>query len=60
MFEGEFESLKELDKTGIIRVPKPVKALQLANGQGALLVMEYLKIENLGPKAQELGRQLAM
>ena len=59
MFEGEFESLRELDKTGMIRVPKPIKALRY-QGQGALLVMEYLKIENLGPKAEQLGRQLAM
>jgi hypothetical protein len=27
MFEGEFESLSALEKTGCIRVPKPLKAL---------------------------------
>jgi fructosamine-3-kinase len=58
MFEGEFESLSALQKTGCIRVPKPIKVLP-REGHGALLVMEYLNIQSLGSKADQLGTDLA-
>jgi fructosamine-3-kinase len=63
MFEGEFESLLALEKTGCIRVPHPIKVLSQGNtnkDDGALLVMEYLNISSLGSKAEQLGTDLAM
>ena len=32
MFIGEFASLEEIDKTGTIRVPKPIKVLERPSG----------------------------
>ena len=58
MFEGEFESLAALEKTGCIRVPKPIKALK-RDGPGAVLITEYLNIQGLGSKAEQLGTYLA-
>ena len=72
MFEGEFESLLALEKTGCVRVPHPIRVLSRDDGdgdandddccdaRGALLVMEYLNISSLGSKAEQLGADLAM
>ncbi|XP_055336025.1 fructosamine-3-kinase-like [Paramacrobiotus metropolitanus] len=58
MFEGEFEGLKALNATGCIRVPKPIKVIDLPGG-GAACVMEYIEMRGLGAQAAELGQQLA-
>ena len=58
MFEGEFESLSALKKAGCIRVPKPIKAVK-RDGNGAVLIMEYVDIQGLGSKTDQLGNELA-
>ena len=46
MFEGEMTSLEALRSTGLVRVPKPMKVIDLPGG-GAVFVMEYLKMKSL-------------
>lgn len=46
MFEGEMASLEALRSTGLVRVPKPMKVIDLPGG-GAAFVMEYLKMKSL-------------
>lgn len=63
MFKGEFESLLALEKTGTIKVPRPIKVISdvpAEVGTGAMLAMEYL--EDLGSsrgRDAELGRAVA-
>lgn len=45
MFEGELASLEALRNTGLVRVPKPIKVIDLPGG-GAVFVMEHLKMKS--------------
>lgn len=46
MFEGEMASLREIQKTNTIRVPHPIKVMDLP-GSGAAFAMEYIKMRSL-------------
>lgn len=46
MFEGEMASLEALQTTGLVRVPRPIKVIDLPGG-GAAFVMEHLKMRSL-------------
>ena len=60
MFDGEFASLKSIQKTGRIRVPTPIAVLDDPNiSSGAMLVMENIDIKGLASSATKLGEQLA-
>jgi len=60
MFDGEFVSLKSIQKTGCIRVPTPFAVLDDPNmPSGAMLVMENIDICGLASSATKLGEQLA-
>ena len=60
MFDGEFASLKSIQKTGRIRVPTPIAVLDDPNiPSGAMLVMENIDIRGLASSAIKLGEQLA-
>ena len=46
MFDGEMASLDALLKTETIKVPKPVKVIELDTG-GSVFVMEHLDMNGL-------------
>lgn len=46
MFQGEMASLEAIQETNILRVPQPIKVIDLPGG-GAMFVMEYLKMKSL-------------
>nr|BAG57973.1 unnamed protein product [Homo sapiens] len=58
MFEGEVASLEALRSTGLVRVPRPMKVIDLPGG-GAAFVMEHLKMKSLSSQASKLGEQMA-
>ncbi|XP_013361465.1 PREDICTED: fructosamine-3-kinase isoform X5 [Chinchilla lanigera] len=58
MFEGEMASLEALRSTGLLRVPRPIKVIDLPGG-GAAFVMEHLKMKSLSSQASKLGEQMA-
>ncbi|XP_053299295.1 ketosamine-3-kinase isoform X2 [Pleuronectes platessa] len=58
MFDGEMASLDALLKTDTIKVPKPVKVIELDTG-GCVLVMEHLDMRGLNKFSKHLGEQLA-
>ncbi|XP_050775373.1 fructosamine-3-kinase isoform X2 [Gopherus flavomarginatus] len=58
MFEGEMASLEAIQKTSTLRVPQPIKVIDLP-GEGAMFVMEYLKMKNLSKHTAKLGEQIA-
>ncbi|KAK2112469.1 Fructosamine-3-kinase [Saguinus oedipus] len=58
MFEGEAASLEALRSTGLVRVPRPMKIIDLPEG-GAAFVMEHLKMRSLSSQASKLGDQMA-
>ncbi|NWH72813.1 KT3K kinase, partial [Piaya cayana] len=58
MFEGEVASLEAILKTQVIKVPKPLKILDLPEG-GAVLVMEHVEMRGLSRCSAMLGTQLA-
>ncbi|TRZ19306.1 hypothetical protein HGM15179_007784 [Zosterops borbonicus] len=58
MFEGEMASLEAIQKTGIVRVPQPIKVMDLPGG-GAMFAMEYLKMKHLNKYSSRLGEQIA-
>ncbi|XP_067860398.1 ketosamine-3-kinase-like [Heptranchias perlo] len=58
MFDGEMASLEAILKTNTVKVPKPVKVINLADG-GAMFVMEHLDILSLNKHMVTLGEQLA-
>lgn len=58
MFEGEMASLEALRSTGLLRVPRPMKVIDLPEG-GAAFVMEHLKMRSLSSQASKLGDQMA-
>lgn len=57
MFDGELASLEALLKTSTIKVPKPVKVIEL--NRGCVLVMEHLDMKGLSKHSKRLGEQLA-
>lgn len=61
MFEGEFESLKQMNATRTIKVPKPIHVMHnyVDSGKSAI-VMDFLDIKHLSATcASELGESLA-
>ncbi|XP_007524507.1 fructosamine-3-kinase [Erinaceus europaeus] len=58
MFEGEMASLEALGSTGLVRVPRPIKVIDIPGG-GAAFVMEHLKMQGLSSQAAKLGAQVA-
>ncbi|XP_024997351.3 ketosamine-3-kinase isoform X2 [Gallus gallus] len=58
MFEGEMASLEAILKTGTIKVPKPIKVIDLP-GVTTLFVMEHLEMRGLNRHSSKLGTQLA-
>ena len=46
MFDGEMASLEAILKTDTIKVPKPVKVIELDTG-GCVFVMEHLDMRGL-------------
>ncbi|XP_014809529.1 PREDICTED: ketosamine-3-kinase-like isoform X2 [Calidris pugnax] len=58
MFEGEMASLEALLKTQTIKVPKPIKVIDLPGGN-TLFVMEHLEMRGLNRHSAKLGTQLA-
>ena len=60
MFDGEYASLKAIERTGCIRVPSAIAVLDDPDiPSGAMLVMENVNIHGLSTSAKELGEQLA-
>ncbi|XP_020790623.1 ketosamine-3-kinase [Boleophthalmus pectinirostris] len=57
MFDGEMASLEAILKTSTIKVPKPVKVIEL--DRGCVFVMEHLDMKCLSRHSQHLGEQLA-
>lgn len=58
MFDGEKASLDAILSTNTIKVPKPVKVLDLERG-GAVFVMEHVDMRSLNRYSTRLGEQLA-
>ncbi|GFT12232.1 ketosamine-3-kinase [Nephila pilipes] len=58
MFEGELEGLKTIQKTKTVRVPTPVKVVDLKS-YGTAIVMEYIDMSGLSRYPEQLGEQLA-
>ncbi|XP_021353968.1 fructosamine-3-kinase-like isoform X2 [Mizuhopecten yessoensis] len=58
MFEGEVASLKALKQTNEVRVPDPIKIVDIPTG-GAVLAMEFLDIVELSSQQAVLGEKLA-
>ncbi|KAM6904458.1 ketosamine-3-kinase [Xenentodon cancila] len=58
MFDGEMESLEAILKTETVRVPKPVKVIEL-DTSGCVFVMEHLDMKGLNKYSKDLGEQLA-
>lgn len=57
MFEGEKASLEAILSTNTIRVPKPVKVVDLDTG-GAVFIMEHIDMKSLNRYSAQLGQQL--
>ncbi|XP_038558234.1 ketosamine-3-kinase [Micropterus salmoides] len=58
MFDGEHASLEAIFKTETVKVPKPVKVIELDRG-GCVFVMEHLDMRGLSKYSKCLGEQLA-
>uniref|UniRef100_A0A3P8VI10 protein-ribulosamine 3-kinase n=1 Tax=Cynoglossus semilaevis TaxID=244447 RepID=A0A3P8VI10_CYNSE len=58
MFDGEKASLEAILKTETIKVPKPIKVIELDKG-GCVLVMEHLDMRHLTKYSIQLGEKLA-
>ncbi|KAG9337873.1 hypothetical protein JZ751_027525 [Albula glossodonta] len=58
MFDGEAASLDAILKTQTVKVPKPIKVIDLETG-GAVFVMEHVDMRSLRKYAAQLGDQLA-
>nr|ACO10267.1 Ketosamine-3-kinase [Caligus rogercresseyi] len=58
MFKGEFESLKAIESTETVRVPRPMKVLE--DSDNSYIVMEYLDMKSMySAQYAEFGTQLA-
>ncbi|XP_060797960.1 ketosamine-3-kinase isoform X2 [Neoarius graeffei] len=58
MFDGEKASLEAILATNTIRVPKPMKVVDLDSG-GAVFIMEHIDMKSLNRYSAQLGQQLA-
>ncbi|XP_046399527.1 ketosamine-3-kinase-like isoform X2 [Ischnura elegans] len=58
MFEGEYESLKALDVTGAVSVPKPISVVNTPGG-GSAIVMQFVEMTSLRKFQEKLGEDLA-
>ncbi|NWZ91077.1 KT3K kinase, partial [Nesospiza acunhae] len=58
MFEGEMASLEAILKTKTVRVPKPMKVIDLSGGI-TVFVMEHVDMRSLNRHSALLGTQLA-
>ncbi|XP_073166421.1 ketosamine-3-kinase-like isoform X2 [Lepidochelys kempii] len=58
MFEGEMESLSAILETQTVKVPKPIKVIDVPGGS-TLFVMEHLEMRSLNRHSAKLGTQLA-
>ncbi|XP_060090685.1 ketosamine-3-kinase-like [Heteronotia binoei] len=58
MFDGEMASLTAILETQTVKVPKPIKVIDVPEG-GAMFVMEHLDMKSLNRHAEKLGIQLA-
>ncbi|XP_065503923.1 ketosamine-3-kinase isoform X2 [Caloenas nicobarica] len=58
MFEGEMASLEAILKTQTVKVPKPIKVIDVPGGT-TLFVMEHLDMRGLSRHSAKLGTQLA-
>lgn len=58
MFDGEMASLDAILRTDTVKVPKPVKVIELDTG-GSVLVMEHVDMRGLVKFSQHLGESLA-
>ncbi|XP_061080384.1 ketosamine-3-kinase-like isoform X1 [Conger conger] len=58
MFDGEAASLDSILKTQTVKVPKPMKVIDLETG-GAVFVMDHLDMTSLNKYSAQLGEQLA-
>lgn len=58
MFDGEMASLEAIVKTQTVKVPKPMKVIELDRG-GCAFVMEHLDMKGLSKYSKQLGEQLA-
>ncbi|TNN71511.1 Ketosamine-3-kinase [Liparis tanakae] len=58
MFDGEMASLEAILKTETVKVPKPVKVIELETG-GCVFAMEHLDMRGLTKYSKLLGEQLA-
>ncbi|KAG7505151.1 hypothetical protein JOB18_024627 [Solea senegalensis] len=58
MFDGEMASLEAILKTNTVKVPRPVRVIELDNG-GCVFVMEHMDMRHLNKYTKHLGEQLA-
>ncbi|NP_001158686.1 Ketosamine-3-kinase [Oncorhynchus mykiss] len=58
MFDGELASLGAIVMTDTVKVPKPVKVIELDTG-GAVFVMEHVDMRGLSRHSKQLGERLA-
>ncbi|XP_043924059.1 ketosamine-3-kinase-like [Protopterus annectens] len=58
MFDGEMASLEAILRTNTVKVPKPIKVIDLPDG-GAMFAMEYLDMRSLNRYSAKLGEQMA-
>ncbi|XP_034046921.1 ketosamine-3-kinase [Thalassophryne amazonica] len=58
MFDGEMASLEAILKTDTVKVPKPVKVMEL-DGGGCVFVMEHVDMRGLNKYSTHLGEQMA-
>uniref|UniRef100_A0A3B3H9V9 protein-ribulosamine 3-kinase n=1 Tax=Oryzias latipes TaxID=8090 RepID=A0A3B3H9V9_ORYLA len=59
MFDGEMASLEAIFRTETVKVPKPIKVIELDRG-GCVFVMEHLDMKGLNNRySKQLGEQLA-
>ncbi|XP_028311202.1 ketosamine-3-kinase [Gouania willdenowi] len=58
MFDGEMASLEALIRTQTVKVPEPVKVIQLDTG-GCVFVLKHVDMKGLSKYSKQLGEQLA-
>ncbi|KAF0032783.1 hypothetical protein F2P81_015073 [Scophthalmus maximus] len=58
MFDGEMASLEAILKTETVKVPRPVKVIELDTG-GCVFVMEHLDMRGLSKHSKLLGEKMA-
>lgn len=58
MFDGEMASLEAILCSNTVKVPRPVKVVDLERS-GAILIMEHVDMRSLNKYSSKLGEQLA-